>query len=735
LNDNFETLRIMKYSHTTLLMLLAFMPMTRAQEDAPPAAVAAVDLATAAQRSPAVAAILDAPRETPAQTISAVFTLVDLREFDVAEELLKTVADAGLSAADQAELVREFGTARFLVLSRESKTHNIAGGSAFAEAALASSAEEAAKPERISQLIADLDSDSTATRQAARSDLAATGTPAAQAMLEALAASTDKQHRTNLLAGLVEMAPTVNPLVIAALADGQGQFRRDVAELAGHLHLLEAIPSLATIAAGGDSEPEVVATAQAALTKMGLSIPNAHDALAVVKRELEKIDADIPSDSNPYGAATWWKFLPERNTFDSQELTSCEYRTANFARVAHNLLHLSSATDADRQLAIIAALEAGGLLATPSQGLAAQLASLAPDHLNSSLAMAIKSDRIFAAISIAQMMAGFPDPALLESLDGTSAPLAQAIAHPNHRLKFAALQALMKINPNRSFPGASYVPEALWQIAQSAGPEQAVVGAPVMNHANHWAGNLRALDFEVSPARTGVEIVQQALAAPRVAMILVDSNIGTPLLRETIYQLRAQPRLARVPIAVLNADEDLYLGEQLAKADKRILSVSRPRSPEAMKAIVERLATLADPPVPADERKANAIQAIEWLGELLASAGPYDEMLRDASVLERAVYNPALTETTLKALANVGTAGAQRTLVDFASQSAQPMELRKLAAQSFTTNREKFGVLLSTEEIAIQYDRYNASETASADVQELLGALLDTLELKPQHNN
>jgi hypothetical protein len=719
----------MKYT-LTIMMLLAFAPLACAQEAAPPAAAPAVDLAAAAQRSPAVAAVLDAPRETPADALSAVFTLVDLREFDVAEELLKPVIDSGLSPADQAQLVREFGTARFLVLARESNEHQIDGGSQFAEAALAASATEAAKPERIHQLLADLGSDSAAVRQAARSDLAATGIPAAQAALEALAASTDKEQRTNLLAGLVEMSPTVNPLVIAALAEGQGQFRRDVAELAGHLHLLEAIPSLATIAAGGDSDPEVVATAQAALTKMGHVVPDAHDALAVVKRELEKIDADIPSDSNPYGAATWWTFTPESKKFGSRELTSCEYQTANFARITHNLLHLSSATDVDRQLAIIAALEAGGLLATPTQGLAAQLTSLAPDHLNSALAMAIKSDRIFAAISIAQMMAGFPNPALLESLDGTSAPLGQAIAHPNHQLKFAALTALMKINPNRSFPGASYVPEALWQLAQSAGTEQAVIGAPIMAHADNWAGNLRALDFEVSPARTGVEVVQQALAAPRVMMILVDSDIGQPLLRETIYQLRAQPRLARVPIAVLSADEDLYLGEQLAKADKRLLSVSRPRSLEAMKSVVERLMTLADPPVPADERQANAIQAIEWLGELMANAGPYDEMLRDANVLEKAVYNPALAETTLRALANVGTAGSQRTLVDVASQAAQPMELRRLAAQSFAINRAKFGVLLSTEEIALQYDRYNASETATADVQEILGSLLDALEKK-----
>ena len=53
--------------------------------------------------------------------------------------------------------------------------------------------------------------------------------------------------------------------------------------------------------------------------------------------------------------------------------------------------------------------------------------------------------------------------------------------------------------------------------------------------------------------------------------MLVDSDIGKPLVREVIYQLRAQPKLSHVPVAVLCANEDLYLGEQLAKVDKHLL--------------------------------------------------------------------------------------------------------------------------------------------------------------------
>ena len=84
-----------------------------------------------------------------------------------------------------------------------------------------------------------------------------------------------------------------------------------------------------------------------------------------------------------------------------------------------------------------------------------------------------------------------------------------------------------------------------------------MVGAPNPNHANDWAGNLRALGYDATPTVTGIELVQQAVAAPRLALILVDSDIGRPLVREVVYQLRAQPRLSHTPIAVLLCHADL----------------------------------------------------------------------------------------------------------------------------------------------------------------------------------
>jgi CheY-like chemotaxis protein len=712
----------MKHSFKYFCFLLMLCQTAVAQQENP-------ILADAAQRSPAVAAVLDAPHEKPADALAAVLTLFDLREYTVAAEVFKPLAEANLSAADQADLVRQFGTAKFLLMAREASEHGIADGREFAEAALAASASEAAKPGRLTQLIADLASDDAIIRQAARHDLAATGVPAAQACLEALAAATDKNERSQLLGALAEMSPVADPLVIAAIAEGQGQFRRDVAELAGHLHLLEAVPWLATIAASTQADAETVPTAQAALLKMGLSLPDQNDALAVVKRALEKVDAGIPTDSLPNETGLWWSFNPASNKFTSRELISCERRSLIHARLAENLLALPSASTADRQIVIISAVEAAHVLGEqPSQELTALAASLTTAELNTALAAALKTNRTNAAIACAELLATRADAAALRSLDGSSTPLAQAVAHPNRELKFAALAAIMNIHPAQSFPGASLVPQALWLLAQGAGTEQAVVGAPSVAHASDWAGNLRALGYDAIPAVTGIELVQQALASPRLALVLVDSDIGKPLVREVLYQLRAQPQLAHTPIAVLVSNEDLLLGERLATVDDHLLAVPRPHTPEAMQSIVTRIKDLADTQLSADERTDHAIRAIDWLGQLFAEGSPYDELLRDAAVLEQTVFHPALTKVSLQALAYVGTAGSQRTLVDFVSLESQPIELRRLAVDSFAKSRDSFGVLLTTAEIALQYDRYNVSETASADTQQVLGQVLNILE-------
>ncbi|MCH8839450.1 MAG: hypothetical protein IH831_01990 [Planctomycetes bacterium] len=259
-------------------------------------------LREAAERSPAVAALLDMPLEKPADRLSAVFTLLDLGEIDVARTLLAPVLQAELDDQGRAELVERFGTARFLSLARrdrpagEGETAPLAGARQFARRCIQAAAQQARDPERVAQLVAQLNDPSAEVRNAARVDLAVTGTAGAQACLEALAREADETRRANLMLALTKLRPEVDPLLLAVLADGEGHLLRDAAELAGHTGMLSAAPLLAAVGVKPENDQETIATAQTALAKLGLS----HADLAEARERLHLLVADFrflhPSD-------------------------------------------------------------------------------------------------------------------------------------------------------------------------------------------------------------------------------------------------------------------------------------------------------------------------------------------------------------------------------------------------------------------------------------------------------
>ena len=63
-----------------------------------------------------------------------------------------------------------------------------------------------------------------------------------------------------------------------------------------------------------------------------------------------------------------------------------------------------------------------------------------------------------------------------------------------------------------------------------------------------------------------------------------------------------------------------------------------------------------------------------------------------------------------RALANIGTPKSQTALVDFASQNARPLADRQAAAAAFAAAVQARGLNLTQQQIAAQFERYNASE-------------------------
>jgi CheY-like chemotaxis protein len=222
------------------------------------------------------------------------------------------------------------------------------------------------------------------------------------------------------------------------------------------------------------------------------------------------------------------------------------------------------------------------------------------------------------------------DVSVLFTADGQPSPLADAIAYPNRRVRFAALRAIMTLDPASPYPGSSRVPDALAWFAGGSGERRALVAMPTLAASTNLAGMLADHELDAQATNSGREAVDLARDMADLEMILVDMDIQAPGIRQILYELRISPTTGDVPIALLAAEGRLEAAEQLAAEHQRVIAVSRPHSQEVLARIVEQLANMAGrDPVSADERAAQAADARAWLDKL-AGARPFYTIRRTA---------------------------------------------------------------------------------------------------------
>ncbi len=349
--------------------------------------------------------------------------------------------------------------------------------------------------------------------------------------------------------------------------------------------------------------------------------------------------------------------------------------------------------------------------------------------LNMVLYAAMKHGFPRAAIAAAKTLGRRGDAGVLYAASPNPAPLADALTYPDRRVRFAALEAIMELDPQTPFPGASNVPETLGYFATAAAQRRAVVAMPVADHATTLAGRLATIGIEAEPARRGGAAVRLAQQSADLELVLVDMDIDGPGIRDVLYALRTDPATGHVPVGLVATGDRLDAARRLASQHQRVVAFPRPQSDAAVAELVGRLGKVsARHALSPQQRAAMAGHALDWLGQLLAREHTFYDLHRQAPVVEAALYMPAMTERAIGALALLGTPESQRSLVDFASHLSVPIAARQQAARAFATSVQRHGILLTEAEILAQYDRYNASASLDASTQQVLGSLLDSIE-------
>ena len=655
------------------------------------------------ETNPAVLAALEFPRTKPADYLETVLTLADLKRPELAAPILKELAALNLNDEQRAALVTEFGSHRLLELARNPAL--APAGAEFAEACMTAAETRARDPQRLAQLLEQATAGDKNARATARFDLAAAGEPAVIAAVEALARETNPERRTPLSAALVAMNPaSIDPL-LGMLSTTDPALRRDVIRILKAMHVTLA-------------KPFIVADTSTATAERLLD-----DAIGRNKRGMRS----FVTDENDMAAIWHWDDAAKKLTATRYPIA--EAQTIWSARLAIEYARLRPDQRLVQCQALVLGLEADALTGRRTPAVDKLLAEADGEMLNMVLAASMRHDFPRAAVAAADRLGKLGDTAVLYTVSPNAAPLAEALIFPNRRVRFAALTAIMTLDPSASFPGASRVPETLGYFATGASESRAIVAMPVAAQATTLAGRLAALNITGEPASRGAAAVALAQRSADLELILVDADINGPGIRDVLYALRSEPATGQVPIGLLATGSRLDVAHNIADQHQRVVAFPRPQTDAALAELVDRLRAASgrekDSP---QERAAMAGQSLEWLGKLLARESTYYDLHRQAPVVTAALYLPAMTERAIFALALLGTPESQRSLVDFASHLSIPIAAREAAANAFAESVQRHGILLTESEILQQYDRYNRSASLDAATQQVFARVLDALE-------
>jgi hypothetical protein len=548
----------------------------------------------ALETNPAVRAALEWPRREPADYLRAISWLLDLDRPELAKPILDELRKLQLTDTQRSALVTEFGSRSMLQIARAKEL--APGGEEFANACMAAAAAAAKDATRIAELVTQLTEGPAETRQTAMADLAATGQAGATAVLEAAARETNSDKRNLLLLAAAQMRPfAVGPL-LAMLTTRNASLREAVAQLLTNLQVSQAAPLLA---ATTDSAESLLVAA------------------------IEKYRrGTAPFAVDEANQVELWHWDDAEKKLTSARYPAEEAKKLWIARLARELVGLHPDNQQYLQEALVLELEVAAL-APPSEGLKAlnQLATLDTSLLNSMLAEALAENYARAAVALADAVGQRADAAVLYAPPAKLSPLVEALASPNRSVRFAALRAIITLNPTSPYPGSSRVPEALLWFASSKGARGAVVGMPTLEAATNLAGMLAGLNIEAVAANRGRDVVETALAMSDLEFMFVDMNIIVPDVRQVLYELRTHATTAEIPIALMATEGRLAAAEKLATEHQRVVAVSRPHSQQRSARIVEQLTASSGGAASApEERMAQAAQARDWL-EKLRTAG------------------------------------------------------------------------------------------------------------------
>lgn len=684
---------------------------------------------------PAVLAVLESKPKTPFELLRAVRILADLGHPKLAVPFAQQLAAQQLDAQQQAALFKQFPSATLMRLARNPELG--ATLRPFIENLYAAADAARRNPVRLSEYVKHLSDRSAEVRAQAMHELTRAGESAVSPLLAVLADPNQVRIHQAAKAIIVRLGARAVPPLLGALESPDVAIRLQVIELLGAMRAESAVASLLAPLASPRSTPLERAMAAAAIERISGRVPTSGEALQLLERAArQRLDqARRPELYGDRLVEIWqWDDAKKETAPVNYDATGAALAAA--LRLAADLQTIDSESPERRRLYLTALLEAAKHSAgmdTPlpkDEGSAyAVAASFGPHAVEDVLASAMAEGYLPAAIAAAQILGDIGSANQLAAGGSSPSTLARAAGHEDRRLRFTAIDAIMKLKPQQRFAGSSAVTQGLGYFAGSYGVPRILVVHPLSAAGGQVAGLAAAQGYEADVATTGRQAFELATASPDYELVLIHSAIDRPALDELVAQFRRDRRTAVVPIGIMAPANDMERIQSYARRAGGIVVMPQPASDAEMKLMADDvLASAGMAHVPVDVRRAQATSAMDWLIQL---AGERTDVF-DLRSLEEAVlpllFVPQMAGKAIELLADIGTQKSQQALIGLADSPAQPLATREAAVAALARSIRNYGTLLTTDEIYAQYDIYNYNAGRNRDTHKVLGQLLDVIE-------
>lgn len=689
-------------------------------------------------KDPVVNSILENKTNDPVLLFRNLEALVDLQQGAYGAPLVAKLAALPWEDAESARVYREIGGPTFAKLQLDGAP---AGASDLAKKIAAAARKVHTSPKQIGEWIGKLSDPSPTVvgRNAAR--LRYSGAAAVDPLLAKIAAEPDAALRRRYAEALANLQDdAAAPAMVAALQSTKGPVAAAAAFVLGRLQYTRALPYLVRPAYAEGVPGDEASAAVVALQQITGRSPRRETALEQL-RQYAKVyhsRAYVYSEAQD-GTVVVWDWNDAKQQAVPRTISTNEASVIAAARLSSDWLKFEPENETALRMNASARIEALVLKHGIEQPLEADdldsLKSIPKERvlalLKANLSEEVLGRRPILMLGAVRLLGATGDAKLLERDGEEFAPLVRAALCGNRRVRIAAAEEVFRLSAGKLYPGSSLLMEMVAAMTYADGRPRAIVADNHRPNAEAMAAFLTQLGWKVEVVYTGRDMIRLALQQPELELVLVGQRLDYP--QNTPYaiaQLRKDARTADLPVGIVASLEDQARAERTAAVDSYCEVFVRPQKPEQVRSQLQRLTTRgrAADYVPPAERLEQGKRAMALITGLPLEAERVYDLHRIEGALVACLYSSESSVQASEVLGRIHTASAQKSLVDFVGASPMDVELRRAAAKAFTDSVERFGTMLAASEVLRQFDRFNETEPAAKNDQELLGAILDAIE-------